>query len=185
MEYKTYIQNLMEESIKIQNKTKEIAELDIPLLKSRPNKDAWNILECYEHLWYYSSLYGKNMRSAIDKAPALKQDFKIKHGFMGGKFIKMMNPDSEGKIKKMNTFKSKNPFQVTLERDSIQKFLQSNEETIKICEEALTKNTFKVKSQTAIPMLRLKLGDALGFIIGHNTRHMLQIEKCLSNALKA
>lgn len=185
MEYKTYIQKLLEESTRIQNRTKELAQLDIDLLKARPNEDAWNILECYEHLWYYSSLYGKNMTKSINKAPALKEGFKVKHGYLGAKFIKMMNPDQKGKIKKMNTFKSKNPFKFDLDKDSIQKFLQSNEETIRICEEALAKDTFKVKSQTAIPMLKLKLGDALGFIIGHNTRHMLQIEKCLSNALKA
>ena len=65
MEYKTYIQKLLEESTRIQNRTKELAQLDIDLLKARPNEDAWNILECYEHLWYYSSLYGKNMTKSI------------------------------------------------------------------------------------------------------------------------
>ena len=42
---------------------------------------------------------------------------------------------------------------------------------------AINSDLASIKIQTAIPLVKIKLGDAFRFVVGHNERHIWQAEK--------
>ena len=90
-----------------------------------------------------------------------------------------MEPKNDGTITKMNTFKSKNTMGQELDKGVIQHFIAANAKTIAFLELAKTKDIQKAKCQLALPLLKLKLSDAFQFLISHNKRHMLQINRTI------
>lgn len=170
---------LINESQQIQERAEEILDLPLEQLTKRPNESAWNTLEVFEHLNYYVILYNGFIQKALDSSPPSTGDQNLQRGYWGNRFIKMMEP-KDGGIKKMKTFKSKDPMGKTLSKQTIQQFIESNQQLMHLIETAKTRDISKTKSQLAIPLLKLKLADAMGFIVAHNARHMLQIENNLA-----
>ena len=170
------IQELIHLSEKIQQDAKATQQISLEKLTQRPSPHAWNALECFEHLNMYIDIYNRFFEEALKSAPKQFKDKEIKRGYWGNKFINWMKP-TQGGIKKMNTFKSKNPIHAPLNKEVIQHFISSNEKTIHFLKESKTKDIQKAKCKLAIPLLKLKLSDAFNFLISHNQRHMLQISR--------
>ncbi len=179
MKQSELIAYLIHTSKQLNIKAEEILDLQNDTLKKRPHEKAWNTYEVFEHLNYYIDLYNEQFEISLKKSMPLKTDQAIKRGYWGNKFIEMMRPRKD-KIKKMNTFKSKNPLGKNLGKACISHFIESNTNTIKLLEQAKTQNISKVKCKLAIPILKLQLSDAFQFIIAHNERHFKQIEKNLN-----
>jgi len=176
MKQSELIQKLIDVSEKLNKEAKVVEQFPLEQLYHRPNEGAWNALECFEHLNIYIDIYNNFFDEALAKAPIIMADREIKRGYWGNRFINWMEPKEKG-MTKMNTFKSKNPMGKKLGKDVIQHFIRANSRTIDYLEEAKTMDIQKAKCQLAIPLLKLKLSDALCFLITHNQRHMIQIQK--------
>jgi hypothetical protein len=155
-----------------------LQESEVPL-NWKKDLQSWSALECLEHLNLYGKFYipeiNKKMRAST--APASKV---FKSGRLGNKFAQDMLP-KEG-MKKMNTFKSKNPIHSNLNSQTvIQTFIDQQKEFLTLLEMAKTKNLTKIKTSITLPLLKLRLGDTFRFVIYHNERHVAQAKRALKN----
>ncbi len=179
MKQSELLELLISTSKQLNEKAQELDQLDLNSLSKRPKEGAWNALECFEHLNLYIDIYNDFFAQAIEKAIPLQNDAEIKRGYWGNRFINWMEPKEKG-MTKMNTFKSKNPIGQEIKKEVIQHFISSNSKTLQHLEMAQTKDIQKARCKLALPLLTLKLSDAFHFLINHNQRHMIQIQKAVS-----
>lgn len=172
------LHKLIELSESLNKRAAELQQKPIEELKHRPNPEAWNTLEVIQHLNLYIEIYNQHFADSLKKAKKLAGDQELKSGYWGNKFIGMMDPTKKG-MKKMKTFKSKDTKGLPLSSKVISEFIKLNQETIKLLNTAKEKDIQGVKCKLAIPLLKIKLGDAFQFLILHNQRHFMQIENTL------
>ena len=90
--------------------------------------------------------------------------------------VKMLAPKE--KLNMMKTFNYMNPLNSNLNEAIIDRFLNQQQDMLKIIEMAKIKNLNKVKTSISISkLMKLKLGDTLRVVIYHNKRHIIQANK--------
>lgn len=155
-----------------------LRSVDYARLKNKPTADGWSALECIDHLNRYSAFYLPVFTKAIDKAlPKTSESYKP--GWLGNKMAVDMLPQN-GKLKStMKTFKSKNPVLDGVDPNALEKFIEHQNEFKKMLSKAHQVDLSSLRVSTTIPLLRLKLGDALRFVIYHEVRHIDQAQRAL------
>ena len=112
-----------------------------------------------------------------------KQDYIFKSGFLGNYSANSMLPNATGKkagqINKMTTFKDKNPIHSGVDRRVLETFIDDQNEFIRLLEKSKNVDWNKTKVSLTLPLLKFNLGDTFRFVINHEIRHFLQIEKIL------
>lgn len=152
-------------------------KLDLQALNYKPNTDCWNTLECIEHLNRYSNFYLPKIQDKINNSKQ-PQELLFKFSWLGSYFCKIMLP--QDKIKKMKTFKDKNPINEILDLNVIGIFLNHQNHTLQLLENSRKISLRKIKIPTTIAsFIKLNLGDTFQFIINHNLRHLAQIDNIL------
>jgi hypothetical protein len=162
----------------------EFLNLDDGVLNYKSTVTSWSILECFEHLNRYNRFYNEKFEQAI--ATSIQgNNQEAKSNWIGRKFIAMMHPDNKKKIK---TVKNMNPMvglQSKLDRSGIHEFVKHQHELLRILDAA--KRADLNRSNVPVEFLRLlkmRLGDALQFVIVHEQRHLIQARNVLSNAMR-
>lgn len=146
-------------------------------LNWRPVPTSWSVLECVEHLNLYGDFYIPQIEKVIreNKFPGEKV---FKSGYVGNYFAQMMLPGE--KLKKIKTFKNKNPLGSKLDKSTIEKFIDQQKAILDLLSRASAVSLSRTKTGTSISkIIRLKLGDTLRVVIFHNQRHILQAQKVL------
>jgi uncharacterized damage-inducible protein DinB len=97
----------------------------------------------------------------------------------------MMHPDNKKKIKTVKTMNPMLGLQSKLNRTTIHEFLKHQHALLQILNSARQADL----NQSTIPveffrLIKMRLGDALQFVIVHEQRHLIQARKVLSNAPK-
>lgn len=150
-------------------------------LQYKLNTKSWSVLECIEHLNLYAKFYNLEILKTIESSN-LNPVTTFKSGFLGNKFALDMLP-KEG-MKKMSTFKSKNPIYSKLDTKKVLlDFITKQETLLDLIDKANGKNLTKIKTSTTLPFLKFRLGDTLRFVIYHNERHIKQAKKVLENIM--
>lgn len=161
----------------------EFLDLDESVLNYKSDPESWSILECFEHLNRYNRFYNDRFEQAIAASPQRKHDDEAKSGWIGRKFIAMMHPDNKKKIK---TVKNMNPTigsQSKLTRSTIHEFLRHQHELVKILNTARGADLNKASIPVEFfRLIKMRLGDALQFVVVHQQRHLLQARAVLSRA---
>ena len=91
-----------------------------------------------------------------------------------------MRPGEDGKIIKVPTLKKIDPLhlqkkgKVLVEKIVFRDFIDGMEQLIELTENMESVAIDKVSVKTLLPLIRLPLGDALGFITAHTQRHIEQ-----------
>lgn len=154
-------------------------------LEWRPNQESWNIQEILAHLNSFSSYYHKNFKLRIKntKFKNVKENFVPSP--LGKSAWKSMKLGRANNIKrKFKAPKNYNPSLNTslISKDAVTQFINDQKEMIEILELSKTVNLKKVKIKISISKLvRLRLGDALMFVIYHNERHVQQIKNVMTH----
>jgi len=144
----------------------------------KPHPEKWSILECLEHLNLYGDFYLVEIEKRIlNSKSQTKRQFKS--GLLGNYFANSMLPKN-GKVKKMKTFRDKDPINSELPPTTIDRFLKQQNRMIGLLELAKKIDLNKVKTSITIPVIKLRLGDTFRFVIYHNQRHMIQANKALA-----
>ena len=152
----------------------EFSEVD---LQRKKDTKSWSVIECLEHLNLYAVFYNKEIQKQLQNSDNIKSD-TFKSGYWGNKFAVDMLPKKG--MKTMNTFKSKNPIYSKLNTEEvITNFLKNQEKLLELLEEAKQKDLNRIKTAITLPLLKLRLGDTLRFVIHHNERHIVQAQKVL------
>ena len=165
--------------LEINNWAKNLQNVDDKILRSKPSETSWSALECLDHLNRYGDFYLPIFQEAIEKASKSKKiDFKP--GWLGKKLALDMLPQN-GKLKStMNTFKSKNPSLDGVNPEALAIFINQQEQFLELIEKAAQIDLGSKRVKTTIPVLKLKLGDALRFVVFHEVRHFEQAKRAMT-----
>lgn len=148
-------------------------------LKWRPNPGIWSVSEVLAHLNEYANYYHPTISRRIETT----RFTSTKEGFvsspLGRSAWKSMKLGNARNVKrKFKAPKGQNP---TLEPSLIKgtevvDFLKYQDELLQIIQRSQTVNLRRVKIPISISkIVRLRLGDALLFVVYHNQRHVQQI----------
>ena len=94
-------------------------------LNWKENSEKWSILECFEHLNLYGDFYIPELNRVIISSKSTSNNI-FKTGVLGNYFAQSMLP-KEG-MKKMKTFKDKNPIHSKLSPEVLDRFILQQEE---------------------------------------------------------
>ncbi len=152
------------------------------LLTQRPKAEKWNILECIQHLNQYAAYYIPLLEKSVLQAQKRGND-TYSVGWLGGKFIKMMSPEN---TKPQKTLKHMNTLGKAVSIEVCHEFCTWQQRLLKVISQLENKNI----NQNKIPveflkLIKLKIGDALRFVVVHQQRHFLQIKSMLSKEKNA
>ena len=178
MQSEKLIQLLKEQTRQHVTEVEKLQRCDLHTLTWRESDTSWNTLECLQHLNLYSDFYLPEIEKQII-ASHTQHDINFKSGLLGGYFAKSMLPN--GKLKKMKTFKSKNPLHKELHITVLDTFIQEQIKLLDLLNQSNHISLNKVKIKTSISsFLKLRLGDTFQFLINHIIRHLRQIERIQS-----
>lgn len=155
-----------------------IKNLPDEVLLRQPEAGKWSIAQVLEHLNGYSRFYLAAIENAMRNSErSTKPSFKS--GWFGNYFTNIMQPKADGTIgNKMSAPKEYN-FSPDLDAQRVVKeFLQGQQHLLALLDKARTADIGKIRVPISISkLIKLKLGDTFRFLIAHQLRHFLQIER--------
>jgi hypothetical protein len=97
---------------------------------------------------------------------------------IGNYFAGLMQPKSDGTVKKMKSPKDKTADVPKLSKATIERFLKQQDYLLQLLEMAGKVDLTKTKTAISISkIVRLRLGDTFRFYVYHIERHIAQAEK--------
>ena len=134
---------------------------------------SWNIAQCLAHLNTYGHYYLPKMEAILGKPHEFSMAAYVS-GWLGNYFVGMM--DVNKRAKKYKAAKQHQP-QVKDVYAEVAEFIAQQETFLKYVKAFETVDLNKIKIPISIAKLvKLSLGDILGFMVMHNERHIHQIE---------
>lgn len=180
MQSEKLIDELQAQTKAFLNQIEGLKQLDLSTLTWKANETSWSILECIEHLNRYGEFYLPLIEQKL-KHSVSTSDALFKSGYLGNYFAKSMLPKEN--MKKMKTFKDKNPLNALLNKSIIDTCIEQQNSLLDLMNQSRKASLNSIKIETSISkLIRLKLGDTFRFIINHNLRHLKQME-CIQLAL--
>jgi uncharacterized damage-inducible protein DinB len=164
---------------------KKVSKLSANQLEWRPNVGVWNVNEVLAHLNSYATYYHPTFLKKIDNTRFTSS----KEGFisspLGRSAWKSMKLGRLNNIKrKFKAPKGTNPSldKELLTGKEVENFVSHQDELLQILKKAQEVNLRKVKIPISISkIVRLRLGDALLFVVYHNQRHIQQITNLMNH----
>lgn len=179
-----YLQHLTQTVERIIETVKEITRnYDHEQLAQRPDANRWSVLDNLEHLNLYNDFYLPTFVKTIDKgeSKSWKPRTNYRAGWLGTYLTNSMKPQGIKIPNKMNTFKDKNPILVKVPANVVERFLQQHQQLLQVLKRATKTDIQKLRMPTTLgPFPKIRLGDGLAFVIGHEERHLLQIQNTLA-----
>lgn len=176
------INDLMELTRQNESAAEKIRQEPIEILNWREDAGQWSVLECIEHLNLYGDFYLPEIENRLSTTKYAKPEEIFNSGFIGNYFAKMMLPKE--KLNKIKTFKDKDPIGSSLDKSTIDKFINQQNTCLELLNKARKVSLNKTKTAISISkLIKMKLGDTFRVLIYHNQRHLLQAEKVLEKQM--
>lgn len=174
-------ETLIDELIAITNKAidavSEFKNLSLDQLNFKETELKWSILECCEHLNLYGDFYLPEMEKQLLAHPTENKSFVFKTGILGNYFANSMKA-TNGKLKKMNSPKDKNPVNSDLTATTLDRLLKQLELLKQLLNQSRKVNLIKAKTPISISkLIKLRLGDTFRFFTYHIERHIAQAQR--------
>ncbi len=152
---------------------------DPALLLEQPGAGRWSVIQVVQHLNTYGEFYLPAIRKAMQKSAPARPYFKP--GWLGNYFTKMISPDAVGNIgKKMKAAPRHCPSFHADAQPVISLFLEQQYALLGLLEKAGSKDLAGIKTPISITsFIKLRLGDTFRFLVAHQERHFVQIERTL------
>lgn len=151
---------------------KDFLPAESTTLNYKVGADKWSVLECIEHLNRYNRYYNHHLEVALEANGAAQQ---YKPGWLGNYFVKTLGPEYK---KPMKTKSYLNPSGSQLDKSVLVEYLDHQRHLLQLLTRArhsnLNRRAIKVE---VMPLIRIKTGDALRFLIAHQERHLQQAER--------
>lgn len=154
---------------------KQIPEAEM-LQQPQPGK--WSIAQVLEHLNGYNRFYLTEMEKAlrgnrVSVAPVFKS------GFIGNYFTNLMQPKEDGTIAKKMSAPAEYNFGPDLDAAKVlNEFIAGQQKLVMLLDKARNADLGGLKVPISISrFIKLKLGDTFRFVIAHQLRHFIQIDR--------
>jgi len=154
----------------------EFLPLTSVVLNQRPAPSNWSILECLEHLNRYSRYYNAALAKSLAKVSVTsKPSAEVGYTWLGRKSVDMMHPTN---TKKQATLKHMNPLGSCLGLEVLGEFDQHQARLLELLVAAQAVDL----NRKAVPveffrLLKLRVGEALEFVVVHQQRHLQQAQR--------
>lgn len=155
-----------------------IQQIPADVLLQQPEPGKWSIAQVLEHLNSYNRFY----LAAIEKA--LNNSTKpgprtYKAGWFGDYFTRLMQPKPDGTLAKKMSAPAAYNFGPELDPAKvISEFRNGQQQLLRLLDKARTADLGRIKVPISISkLIKLKLGDVFRFLIAHQQRHFLQIDR--------
>lgn len=171
---RTELKNILAESMR---KAEHIRTLNLDKVNLKREKDAWSTLQCIEHLNNYGNYYLPEIEQRI-KATRYPQPRNVfKSGVLGNYFANLMK-GNKGKIKKMKSPEGMKPDSSELTHTTTDRFIKQLEKLSALVDQAYGVDWGRTKTSISLsPLIKLRLGDTLRFLVYHIERHLSQAER--------
>jgi DinB superfamily len=149
-----------------------------------PAEGMWSVAQVLDHLNGYNRYYLAAIKAQLDKPAQPPAQKTYRAGWLGDYFTKLMLPSAPGKkTVKMKSPKEYEPASFPDPESMIREFISGEEKLIMLLEKSRAINLERVRIPISLNrFIRLKLGDTFHFLIAHQQRHFLQMQKILDNA---
>ncbi|MEP0860970.1 MAG: DinB family protein [Ignavibacterium sp.] len=150
-------------------------------LNWKPASDVWSVAECVEHLAVTNKLYFDEMETQLSEKQITCNDSQeiVKHKFFGKLIIKAVD---SANIKKTKTFSVFKPEKSSSDNSVIDKLINIQKDLINLVSISLNIDFNKyVMSSPASKLIKENFSDVLEIIRLHNQRHLLQINRIVSD----
>ncbi len=184
MEIQLYFSQIENKWNEVNRTFKEWQNLEARLLKQKPAQDKWSALECIEHLNQTYNVYIPNLDKAIQEVPKNPQK-KYKSGIFGDMMVNSVGVKSNGKAKMpMKTFDFFEPeLSDKLEKDQVfERFFNFHDKFYDFIQSSKELNINKIKVQSALSWLKIRLGVCYLFLLNHELRHIEQAKRAMNNS---
>lgn len=163
---------------------KKISFLSADQLNWQKTTNSWSIRQTLMHLNEYARFYHTEFVKRIDQTRFKEPIPHFVSSPLGKSAWKSMKLGNAKNIKRrFHSPKQYNPLvnKELTDNDSVANFLRHQYELLQILDSATHVNLRKVKIPISISkIIRLRLGDALQFVIYHNERHVQQLKNIMS-----
>ncbi|KUG06080.1 DinB family protein [Solirubrum puertoriconensis] len=182
MNANTFLQQLQAAVRRLQQTTEaELAPLSSEVLNYKSNAQSWSVFECLEHLNRYSRYYLPAFEKAMQHPQ--RSSAEVGYSWLGKKSLEVVRP---GNGKASKTVKHMNPAGSQLSRGVLEEFLQHQSRLLAVLAAAHTADL----NRKAVPveffrLLKLRLGEALEFVVLHEERHVQQAQRAAKQAQAA
>ena len=152
------------------------ASLSPDQISWKPDRKAWSILECFDHLLVVNEQYISRIKAALDKRETESLGYMTPYdpSWFARKFINSMQPGAGMRMKTFRTFKPQ-PHADDLE--VTKRFLIQQKELLSLIREADSGNINDVKLSSPVSrLIRFTIGEALTMLVVHEQRHLLQAQ---------
>lgn len=152
---------------------------DPAFLLEQPAAGRWSVIQVVQHLNTYGEFYLPAIRKALQQSAPARPYFKP--GWLGNYFTRMISPDAVGNIgKKMKAAPRHCPSFHADAQPVIALFLQQQYVLLELLEKARSKDLTGIRTPISIAsFVSLRLGDTFRFLVAHQERHFIQIERTL------
>lgn len=174
---------ITEENITVAQK--KMIHLGENQLNWSPSNDSWNITEVLAHLNKYAAFYHHTFEDKISKTRFTEVKETYVSSPLGRSAWKSMKLGNAKNIKRK--FKSPKGTNPRIDHDlitgtEVDDLIKNQQQLLQIIEAAKSVSLRKVKIPISISrIVRLRLGDALMFVIYHNQRHIQQALNVLNH----
>lgn len=162
----------------LQQLRKRISGLSEKQLNWKPVESSWNLLEITAHLNEYAQFYHAAFSSRIEKTRFRQPKENFVSSPLGrSAWMSMKLGNAKNVKRKFNAPKQYNPTYSPdlVKADGVEQLIRAQQELLQLIETAAEVNIRKVKVPISISkIIRLRLGDALLFVVYHNERHIQQ-----------
>jgi hypothetical protein len=142
----------------------------------------WSMLQCIKHTSIATGVYVKNLSELLENEKQITSAGLYNGGWMGKYLEKSNQPKQDGALKgKLKTFKWMDPDNQLDRNKVIDEFIVTHQKMIALIKQSEVVNLDRRKIQTAIPILKLRLGDAYKFLLAHTKRHVVQLQRIKGN----
>lgn len=167
----------------IQNRVSRLSENQ---LSWNPNPGVWNIQQVLAHLNEYGNYYHPVFLKKIENTRFTSTKEAFMSSPLGRSAWRSMKLGNARNVKrKFKTPRNYNPMldNSLVKGDEVNVFLEQQQELLEIIDKAQHVNLRRVKIPISISkIVRLRLGDALLFVVYHNERHVQQILNLCNHA---
>lgn len=152
-------------------------------LQQSPAEGMWSVAQVLDHLNGYNRYYLSAIEAQMEKPAQPDPELTYRAGWLGEYFTKLMLPPVPGKKPvKMKTPRGHEPASFPDPEAMIREFISGEEKLLMLLEKSRETNLERVRIPISLNrFIRLKLGDTFHFMIAHQQRHFLQMQKILDN----
>ena len=154
------------------------------VLNYRPAPGGWSALECLEHLNRYGRHYLPALRRAVAQPAHYQPGAAVRFSWLGRKSYELVRPEN---VKPHRTLARMNPVGSQLSALAVVTEFESQlTELTRLIQAAQVADlNRKAVPVEFLPLLKLRTGEALLFIVAHAQRHLTQAQRAVVASMPA